>query len=201
MDSNTLKFIEYVQAKCKEHNIKVELRDVNKLKISGNIYSGGYFMDNEYDGRAKLIVAKKRKDWLNLLLHEFCHAEQWIENIKLWDKVRNNKMDEWLNGDKIHYPHTHLDDMKLLELDCEKRAVQNIRKFNLPINIQEYTQKANSYVLFYNYIKETRNWSKPGNSPYQNKELWSVCPKKFMPLKYYKIIPYKIYKKFIDCKI
>jgi len=112
-------------------------------------------------------------------------------------------MDKWLNGKEIKFIKNKIDKIKYLELDCEKRAVKNIKKYNLPVNIETYIQKANSYILFYNYVKETRQWSKPGNAPYalKNKELWSLCPTKFMPDSYYEKIPRKIYKKFIELGI
>ena len=66
-----------------------------------------------------------------------------------------------------------------LELDNEKRSVQLIKDFNLPINIEKYTRCANAYVLFYNWMLTSRKWCKPGNTPYSNKAVVAACSPKF----------------------
>jgi hypothetical protein len=47
------------------------------------------------------------------------------------------------------------------------------------VNVEEEIQKANSYILFYTFIKEVRKWNTPGKAPYQVKEVWSKMPKTF----------------------
>jgi hypothetical protein len=54
-----------------------------------------------------------------------------------------------------------------------------IKKWNLPIDVPTYTKKANAYVLFYNHLKTSRNWSVPGNSPYGNKRILNSMSDKF----------------------
>jgi len=66
-----------------------------------------------------------------------------------------------------------------LELDNEKRTTEMIIKWNLPIDPVEYVKKSNAYVLFYNYIKTTRKWSEPDNSPYTNMNIVNAMSDKF----------------------
>jgi hypothetical protein len=77
--------------------------------------------------------------------------------------------------------------------------VQIIKDFNLNIDIEYYIKKANSYIYFYNWIKRTRKWSTPKNSPYRNKALLKVMPKTFQ--KSYKKIPKHIEKIFSEQNI
>lgn len=195
-------FLSYIRKKCKEHNVKLILKNAKKIKLSNKIYVGGYFSDEPNE--CELACALKNQEYLNLLVHEYSHMEQWVDKSEIWTNAKGTEMlDDWLEGKEIKNIDKKIDDLKLCELDCEKRALRNIKKFNLPINLKTYIQKANSYVLFYNYIKETRRWSKPGNAPYspKNIELWSLCPDKFMPYSYYNSIPKKIYKKFVEFDI
>jgi len=75
----------------------------------------------------------------------------------------------------------HIDLVKELELDNEKRSVKIIKEFGLDscINVEDYTRKANAYIQFYNYIKTTRRWSDPKNSPYNNNTVIQAMPKVF----------------------
>lgn len=66
-----------------------------------------------------------------------------------------------------------------VELDCEKRTIEKAKKYNLPVNIKEEIQKANSYILFYTFVKESRKWNTPGKAPYQIREVWSKMPDTF----------------------
>ena len=202
MTHNEKTFIKHVKNKCKEHNVKLILKNTKKIKIWEKTYVGGYFNDISTT-KGELVCAAKHSEYLNLLVHEFSHMEQWIEKTPLWENTDTGAVDEWLNGKNIKFIKNKIDKIKYMELDCEKRAVKNIKKHNLSVNIETYIQKANSYILFYNYLKETRQWSKPGNAPYslKNKELWSLCPTKFMPDSYYEKIPKRIYKKFVELGI
>lgn len=195
-------FLKMIKKKCREHKVKLILSNTKKITLGENIHVSGYFSDEHK--KYELACALKNPEYLGILVHEFSHMEQWVEKIPLWSKADyGTDVDDWLEGKNIKYINRKIDRIKYLELDCEKRAVKNIKKYKLPINIKKYIQKANSYILFYNYIKESRRWSKPGRAPYSeiNKALWSLCPDKFMPASYYKKIPKKIYNKFVELDI
>lgn len=192
-------FIKMVKEKCKENNVELKLIKRKKLEVEPRIYAGGYFQDLSRK-HGILACATNNPEYLNLLVHEFGHMEQWIENTPIWgDAKYASYIDEWLSGKEINNIEEKIDRVKFMELDCEKRAVKNIQKYNLPINISEYIKKANSYILFYTYLKQTRKWCKPGNTPYslKNKSLWNICPDKIMPKSYYNTIPPRILKQFI----
>jgi hypothetical protein len=202
MTLNEKIFLKHIRKKCKEYNVKLVLKNTKKIKLSDNIYVGGYFWDEP--DKYELACALKNPEYLNLLVHEYSHMEQWVENSSIWKDAKYvTHVDEWLEGRDIRDIDQKIDRVKMFELDCEKRALENIKKFNLPINTKMYIKKANSYILFYNYLKESRKWSKPGKAPYapKNNELWSLCPTRFMSDSYYETIPKKIYKKFVELDI
>ena len=167
------------------------LRDVTYLKTDG-IRCSGYFEDSE----KLLVVAMRSSIALEILVHEFGHLTQYIDNCKPWKNL-GNSLDNtfnWLSGKKVSNIEKHIDAVKLMELDNEIRSVDIIKKFKLEIDIKYYIKKANSYIYFYNRIKKTRRWSSPSNSPYKNSKLLAVMPDKFQ--KTYKTTPKKIQRVF-----
>ena len=203
MDPHVKTFLTLVRVECKANNVELLLKPTKKLKIENNIVVGGYFEDY---GRSKgvLACAMKHEYALPLLVHEFSHMQQWIENTRLWN---NGKyildIDRWLAGEEVRDIEEKINKVRLMELDCERRTIKYIIKYNLPINIKTYAQKANAYLFFYNWMKETRVWSKENNSPYADKniELWGSCPGELRPNSYYRKIPKNIYKKFVKLGI
>lgn len=174
---NDLAFMEFVKAECKALGVKVDLRPSAYVKLDKNIKCSGWF-DSE---NKHMVVAMNRPDALSILVHEYCHVTQWIEGIDLWHKSDNAiiKVDEWIGGKRVYNINKHLAVARDLELDNEKRSVKMIRKWKLNINIADYTKKANAYVHFYNWLRQTRKWSKPTNSPYQNQLVLSKMSTRF----------------------
>ncbi len=173
------KFIEFVKAECKKHNIKCILSKGSFASASDEIKCAGYFSSEDNE----LVAAMGRTDSLSILVHEYGHMTQWIDGFHLWDKCMkddsHNKLNMWLSGDYIDDINYHIDNCRDLELDNEKRAVKLIKEFGLNINIDDYIRKSNAYIQFYNYMKISRKWSIPFNSPYRNKRIIDNCPPKF----------------------
>ena len=69
---------------------------------------------------------------------------------------------------------------QLLEWDCEKRVLEEIRHWGLPISIREYTRKALAYVIFYEYVKKHRKWYKIGHEPYRNENVLKLMSTNIM---------------------
>lgn len=177
MTANDKKFIQHVKEKCAEYGIKCIIRHVKYVKLSGNIQCGGWF---DEEGK-ELVCASNRPDFLQILVHEFSHLTQWIEQCDPWVNANTSLglVDEWLGGKEIRNISKHLGVSRDLELDNEKRAVKHIKKFKLSINIDDYIRRANAYVQFYNWLYYTRRWATNKNSPYKNKRVIATMPKTF----------------------
>lgn len=190
---NVKAFIKHVHSVAKLNGIKIQAHNSKSIRIDKGISVSGYFSSEE----KKLAYAKKNKQWLEILIHESCHMDQFIEQTDIWMKAMDGFLiDEWLQNKnipqgKINRAINHTRD---LELDCEKRSVRKIKEWNLPVDIDLYIQRANCYVLFYNWLKETRKWSTSKNSPYSNKNIYSKASKTW--LKNYSYIPQNIRKVF-----
>jgi hypothetical protein len=122
--------------------------------------------------------------WFSIFIHESSHMDQWAESSSLWTHEKNDSaaLDSWIEGKKElsnKELQVCIDRIRDLELDCERRAIQKIKKWNLPIDTETYIKKANSYVFFYNFLKENRAWYKKGKEPYNNEEVWMNAPGHF----------------------
>ena len=172
---NIQRLIKDVKEKCEKLGVTLFLSPEKSVVLSENILSGGYFSDETEGETPVLACAMGQSNFekaIILFIHESCHLDQWSEREQensLWSKGDTmGLIDEWLDGEEIS--DSELDrafnQSKDIEIDCEKRSVEKIKQYDLPINIEEYIQKANAYILFYNYLRKHRKWSIPGNPPY-----------------------------------
>lgn len=173
---NIQKFVKHVRSECKKHGIKFLLKRSKYVIVSKSIRCSGWF-----DSEAKeLVVAGQNRNWLATLVHEYGHLTQWLDQCKEWVAAEGiDNIDDWLNGKEIKNPRKALARTRDLELENEKRSVRIIKEWNLPIDIKDYTRRANAYVQFYNYIFYTRRWCTPKNSPYRNPKVYKFMPSVF----------------------
>jgi hypothetical protein len=153
---------------------------VDKPKVDGNIVDG-YFSDADNE-----LVITTKDCWPEILVHEFCHYLQWIEKCKYWTNLDiddTNCLDlmwKWINHEielskaKRKIVFSRIRDM---ELDCERRTVELIKKYNLPINLKEYICFANVYIYYYNFARVTRKWFPDEVSPMTMDKVHSLMPK------------------------
>lgn len=193
MSSNRDLFIEHVQRTLEEWGVETEFSTEEQVYTLGNgqgLACSGFFAELP---RPKLAVAlgKPDEEWLPILAHEFSHAHQWKEGSALWKRLfddwghgreeASDALDRWLEGEE--WSGEQLNDIvariRDIELDCERRTVEMIEKFQLPIDVEEYTQKSNAYVYFYNHVAQTRQWYGRGTAPYQIEDVWQNAPKTF----------------------
>ncbi len=196
MTRNDKQFIQFVKDECKKYGVKCKLRNSKYVKLSNTIMCSGWFDSDKQE----LVVAMNRPDALDILVHEYAHLTQWQDSLNgkfdLWEASATslNRVDAWLNGKRIHHVKHHLGISRDLELDNEKRSVKIIRKFKLSIDIPSYIKKANAYAHFYNWMYYTRRWSKPTNSPYNNKIVIDAMSTRFNMR--YDEMSKKVYKAF-----
>ena len=179
MNEVTVNFIEDLKNKCKKHGMTLSLVSKSKVKC-GEFYLSGYF-DPE---TMELAVATKRKisEWLPVIVHESCHLDQMIAGCDAWTKCGDagEVIDDWLNGKDFTESRVKRA-FKLtvdMELDCEKRTVDKIKEFGLPISTDSYIQSANLYMHFHNWCKINRKWV-PKHKKLIQKPLTDIMPTKF----------------------
>ena len=183
-------FLDYTKNELTKNNVKLKLSNTEKLKLRNGIFCSGYF-DTEREDNIILACAinKPLHQWFMVYLHEYGHFMQWKDNSFYFDKkdkryIKSDEIiDNWIDGK--NYPQDIIIKairfIQKCELDCEKKVVKLIKKFNFPIDIGEYIQEANSYIHFYNYVLIRRKWiPKRSPPPYEIKNIKKIFPKRFM---------------------
>ena len=189
-------FLKLVRSECKKHGVKLLLRKGKSIQVGG-FKCGGCFFETPLT----LIVAMGHPDSKSILAHEYCHMTQWLDGEVAYIKgcISIPYMEEWLNGKSIININKHIAAVRDLELDNEIRTSKFIKKYDLGVSYTDYIRKSNAYIHFYNWLMESRSWSKPGNSPYRNKAVINAMSDKF-DMNYKKLKP-EIRKIYLSEKI
>lgn len=190
-------FMASVKRQCKAYGIELVLSPSKTVVLTDDFSQdcSGYFCDRD----KALVVAcgKPFNEWFEILIHEFCHMEQW-KNDDRWTKwgTACEKTWDWVSG-SIMLNKTQLanimDDMVELEKDCELRAVEKIKKWNLPINMTRYIKKANVYLYSYHMLPILKRFP---TGIYTDKVLIDMAPKGFK--KTYRDVPKNMAKHMLE---
>ncbi len=180
-------FIQELKNKTQANGVKFIIGEEATVKYFNNdLRVSGYFVDY---GTPTLAIAtgKDINEWFMILLHESSHMDQWIEQSAYWvDSFIDGReavdyIDEWLNGKDFDEDSLNSIFHKaiMVELDCERRTIQKAKNYGFDIDFESEIKKANSYILFYLFIKEYRMWYSVNKAPYQIKEVWQEMPSSF----------------------
>lgn len=167
IEDDTLRtFIERTVDELKAAGVKIKTsRPGFQIKYpDSNVRVAGYFVCKPHDSSPEFGFSVTNDDeWVEVFLHEYCHFQQWREGAKAWNDAFIQADDgaydevceilgEWHNGScglTREELHDYCRRTRDLELDCEKRVVELIQREDLNIDWQEYTQRANSYIISY----------------------------------------------------
>lgn len=197
LDAFTIDFIENELDKCRRSNIGIHIPK-SKSVLHNGMNCAGFFDDSNMT--FAVAYTKNQNHWLSTFVHESCHVDQWIDQIDIWNaKIGDidplEVIDSWLLKEVELDPVTKqlvFDIVTAIELDCEQRSVEKIKKFNLPLNITNYIKKSNAYVWSYRMVQETRNYDH--NSMHEVYSVWRAMPKHFE--NDYSILPVEISRIF-----
>jgi hypothetical protein len=168
MSPNQKEFLKHVQSVAYKNDIQIKFLDVKYINEGKGVSYSGYFDDSA----KTLVVATKRKieDWFPVFVHEVCHMDQYLEKSKVWNthiKGFHEKHDPMtlytLHVDRLitldpSIVNEVFSKVLNVELDCEKRAVKKIKKFDLDLDVNKYTRHANVCLFDYSYQFQNRKW-------------------------------------------
>ncbi len=150
-DDRVLRFLKHVHRKCAKYGVALWLPD-RKVFFLQNQKLRAYFENPTKDDPFGLLAVAFQSDfpeWLHHLVHEYAHFTQWTEQSPLWilDEVIFARYSR-LARRKKRIPNEEralsLRCTRAIELDCEKRAVMLIKKWELPLDVGYYIQFANA---------------------------------------------------------
>lgn len=165
--------------------LRLEPRPTLDYQGSEAIQVSGYFVASPAPVLA-VAMGKPMEEWLAILVHEGCHMEQWAEQAPCWQenlmpdgREAVDWLDAWCGGQHELAPEVLRDVVtraKAVELDCERRSLEVMKQWQLPLCPKEYAQRANAYVHFYDRVAQIRRWNAPGQAPYQCPDIWRCAP-------------------------
>jgi hypothetical protein len=174
-------FIKHVKRECRRYGVKLILASVDTYKDDDVDECGGYFSGDPLE----LLVAKKvrYKEFLGRLVHEYSHFEQWRDNSKYsGNGIKGNRswriVSNWIDGKTYERSIVikAINTMRDCELDCNRRALKNIEKFRIPIDVDRFCKEASAYAYFHNYIKISRKWEYKKSTVEDIKPLRKIMP-------------------------
>lgn len=149
-NANVRCFLDDAYENLSKHGVKVTLVPSRHIKIYGTKISG-------YFDETSLKVARKSSRWLGVFAHEYSHFQQWIEKDPKYTKTANISVEDIIKdfkkGKYIRNFNEKMEAVRAMEHDCEKRTIQTIKDYKLPINIGTYTQQANTYICYYHAVE------------------------------------------------
>lgn len=178
-------FIAEVVAACAEQGVTLLLSAEKEVKEpTDDLGCSGFFVTNP---QRMFAVAMKKPvaEWLPVLIHEFGHMEQWMEDpdqfeaddkpIKLFFEWLEHKA-ELEDGEVRRLANLALS----YELDCERRTAWRLHEDpGFGLDYSDYIKRANSYLYLYPMIARHRRWCDQ-SPPYKVPELVAVMPDKFI---------------------
>lgn len=175
-----MSIIDFVVKKCNEHKITVTLSPDKKIPYPGSEEKClGFFHIDDSD-KAMLSCAMGLPLWEEVLLHEFNHGMQWIENCDAWSSAYLTTEEKqcfethnWFETlDVIHgwLEHkvelsaedlgSYIDRSILCELDCEKRTNEMGKLLIDNWDVENYIKRCNAYLRVYKFVQQRRFWPK-----------------------------------------
>jgi len=185
MNNKDKLFIGTEIVKAIENNVAIKL--LPKKTVSR---CSGFFCEEP----AQLAVATNRENHeeFGIFIHESCHMDQWLEQTELWlQPVLNGPEDimaQYTTGKrtrKTKVVKSYLQAMLKLEIDCEIRALEKIKKYNLSIPLDDYARKANCYMYSYRSFYETSLWHKRPHVPSKDPVIMAQMPTEILTFKEY----------------
>ena len=185
---NFIDFFNWTVDFLADNNKKVTIVNQRHIEFDGGKCSGWC------DG-SEIVAARKNPLFEQVYAHEFAHMTQAIEQSPLWKEDYNfwNLIEKGsLSANNWH------DVMEIIELerDCERRSLLFSKKWRLFDN-EDYAQKANLYLFYYQYVFLTGKWI--DSTSIYHPLILDKMPKKLLPAASFNTINMPLMQLFDDC--
>lgn len=161
--------------KCAYHGFQITFKPNTHRNVGAD---GGWICDknreiNIYTGD------KSYMGWIEVLLHESCHLDQYLDQSKLWFDPLLLKYSIY---DYKKCPVKNRFDLFVkttqLEIDCDIRALNKIKRYQLNrvIPIREYINSANIYHASHYYFYKLKCFYDGVHSPFASSKIIKMFP-------------------------
>ena len=139
----------------------------------------GYFSESSREIR----VARGCPQWLGTLAHEYAHFRQWVERDKSYMRSGEalKMIDSWFGG--TDYAERDLSRafriVRTMERDAERRSVEMITRYNLPVNLDLYIKRANCYIYAHFIMERHRKFWAFKQDPFYSRKVLAIMPTDF----------------------
>lgn len=167
--------LEDVISACATNKIILKLTKGKTIKISPRQRVSGYF--DECERALAVATNMPLEKWIGIFVHESCHMDQWLEASRYWsdDLAESlNIFDRYLGGSDEKEIKSAIDNVVMMEADCERRAYKKIMRYELPIDLNDYAKRANAYLLSHKSMLYYKSWYKI--PPYRYKQVYGRLP-------------------------
>lgn len=172
-NKRTKKFFEIAMSDLKQNNIKLKwyARNIDSERTVG------YFDENNME-----LAILKDRFWLETFVHEYAHFLQWKYDKLSFGAYSNCSYDpsrvieNYVNR-RVGYNRKVRHAFNLVrsnEAECDRLAASLIKKHKLPIDLDQYRQKANHQIVFYHCVEQKRKWEPSPN--FSNKKFREMLP-------------------------
>jgi hypothetical protein len=191
MTPRNRQFVRFVKLHLAEYGMTLVFGRGKSVNTDG-FRCAGFFNEDK-----KIIkIAKNTTNFMAVLVHEYCHFLQYINNSKIYEKSHEAGyiVDNWLKG-KNYDPKVVKRSffiVRAMERDCEKRAIKIIKKFELNIDTKIYAKKAHCYIYSHFIMERKRKFDSYKKSPYSSQTVLKNMPSTMATLSH-RSIPPKIY--------
>lgn len=175
---------------CSKNKIKLIFDHKNEYLDSVTEGEASAYFVWEPEPLIKISTVNRSPDeWLLNLIHETCHADQWMEDSIIWKNCFEDDIDVsiladlWIN-EKIELTDDQTESifksLVFVELDAEIRTINKIQEYGLHntswMDINQYYKQAWSYINTYAVAAIIRKWIPSNKPPYNISELVNRQP-------------------------
>lgn len=190
MDSRNRQFVKHVRDHLAQYGMKLIIGKGKCVNVDGFRCSGCF------DESGKAIRIARHCKFLPVLVHEYCHFLQYINNSKVYEKSykASTIVDGWLKG-KNYAPKEvkrAFFIVRAMERDCEKRAVRLIELFQLNIDKEMYAKRAHVYIYSHFMMEKSRKFYSFKRNPYYCQSVLRIMPSTMAVMSHVSI-PSKVY--------
>jgi hypothetical protein len=134
---------------------RITLHPGEKITAPGMTYTGEATAE-----KLEIAIGGELESWLGILVHETCHLDQHQEDPTTFNRADTAlvRISSWLDRSTDDLNPPDFRTILELESDCERRTVEKIARFALPLDPEDYTRRANAYLLSYGVALRHRTW-------------------------------------------